>query len=216
MIRPIRKIAIASVSVALAAVGIVAAPSVSWAAASFSTADNGWICTHGYYTFSDKHLTGGCSSVAYWYASGDYDRDSNTVKGSTLTKGAAKWNEADSSISFTKDKSSAIVNFYRTNLQSGTLAVTCLYNKSGSQITTDEKTELPSNYKTARVYTCESNMAQLSSNAARIATISHELGHVLGLSHRNTTPSSIMCTTGAKRTATAPAAKDVKTVKHIY
>lgn len=193
-------------------------PSVVFAASYYSSADKGWVCTHGYHTFSDKHLTFGCSNIPYWYANGDFERTSNTVKGTQLKKGLTRWTSADSSISFTKATSSsdARLFFYREALAGTTLAVTRLYNKSGAQMNVTSTIELSSNYKTARIYICESNMAALiDENTKRIATVSHEVGHALGLSHRNTTSTSIMCQF-SNRTVNAPKPKDVKSVKHIY
>ncbi|MGI6005055.1 MAG: matrixin family metalloprotease [Christensenellales bacterium] len=52
--------------------------------------------------------------------------------------------------------------------------------------------------------------------AQRQATIAHELGHGMGLSHYNTWPASIMCQYVYGRTATRTNATDCGAINHIY
>ena len=49
-----------------------------------------------------------------------------------------------------------------------------------------------------------------------IATIAHEFGHTLGLSHRISKKDSIMCQQGQGRTATKPNSTEVSVVNHLY
>ncbi len=195
---------------------IMTMPNLSYAAEHYDSKNGGWVCAHGYYTFTDKHLTGGCFKVNYWYSAADYNRDGNSVKGSTIASGATKWSDSDSSISLKKRNNNTVITFSREKLSSNILAETCFYKKDGTQLKVTSKKSLSTNYKYCYIYTSEAHMAKLRTSAERISTISHEIGHALGLSHRNLTPSSIMCQTSSNRTAKGPSTSDVKSVKHIY
>ena len=55
-----------------------------------------------------------------------------------------------------------------------------------------------------------------SQSNQRLGTIMHEIGHALGLTHRNHTPGSIMCQYGCGRTVWRPSASDCYAVNHLY
>lgn len=59
------------------------------------------------------------------------------------------------------------------------------------------------------------NVLNYQTNSQKIATIEHEFGHAMGLSH-NQVGYSIMCQLGEGRYATSPCEDDLNAINHLY
>lgn len=198
-------------------VAIAAIPADAFAAAHYDSSNGGWVCAHGFSTFSDKKLTYGCSNIPYWYSAGTFDRTSNSVQSKQLKTAMTRWNNADSSISFSKASSLSNARLVYDHEQlEDAYAVTRLFDTNSNLLTVTTKTPLSSNFKYAHIYICENQIKTIAEKTVRVAIVSHEVGHALGLSHINTVKQSIMCNYASGRTVNAPQSRDARSVKHIY
>ncbi len=192
-------------------------PVNAYAAAHYDSSNGGWVCVHGFPTLSDKKLTCGCSDIPYWYSAGTFDRTSNSVQSTQLKTAMTRWTKADSSISFSKANniSKARLIYDHEQLEDA-YAVTRLFDANSNPLPVTQKTPLSSNYKYAHIYVCENLIKDIAQKTERVAIISHEVGHALGLSHVNNIKQSIMCSYASGRTVNAPQTRDIRSVKHIY
>lgn len=99
--------------------------------------------------------------------------------------------------------------FWATSLQDSVLAETRFYNSSGSQINPT------SDYYFTRIYLNDGTMHNLSVDPMR-GTITHEIGHTLGLKHNNTNVNSIMCQTAYGRAVQTVQQIDNTAVVNLY
>jgi hypothetical protein len=185
---------------------------------------DGYVCDHGYHTFGDYHMSYGVGDYGknrrYYYESG-FDSTYSTY----IANAVSEWVHTSSegpgvktsiSIRKTTTKKSALFEFSNEYLGKGILGETKFYLYQ-DELSFDSYGALTKNYGWAQ---CLISVSELDSNnitaAQKQATIAHELGHAMGLSHQNTRPASIMCQTGYGRTATRADATDCNTINHIY
>ena len=156
-------------------------------------------CDHGINTYVDHK----CMNSSYM----NYIIATSKIPSNTINSAAARWNnKANCHASFTLN--SSIINNHinvssSTNLEANTLAITYFYYNGKSV------TPMNSNWAGCSIVINENKTVST-------ATIAHEFGHTLGLSHRISKKSSIMCQQGQGRTATAPITDDVSVVNHLY
>ncbi len=178
----------------------------------------------GYHTFSDYHMGYGVGqygkNTRYYYAKG-FDSAhmkyiANAVSEWVYTSSGYPYVKTSISIKKTTTKSKAMFEIVNTNtLPYNVLGQTkfFLYQNEISLV----NGTLPKNYGWSRCLISVEAFERFNKNADnRKATIAHELGHAMGLSHQNNRKASIMCQTAYGRTATRADATDCKTINHIY
>ena len=80
----------------------------------------------------------------------------------------------------------------------------------------DGKGKLPQNYDYTYIILDTSKIDSAFTKRRRKSVAAHELGHAMGLSHRNTNKSSIMCQANSGRTVIRAQKVDLKTINHLY
>lgn len=189
-------------------------------------ANDGYECDHHYRTFGDKMMNYGVGNYGrnrrYFWMSGFDSKYQGYIRNAV-----SKWVNTTSavgvttsiSIRETTNQSSALFEFVNAYLGTNTLGRTSFYMYSERIYLTSDGA-LPQNYGWTRceisVTTLESHYGANNGAAQKEATIAHELGHGMGLSHQNYRKASIMCQTGWGRTATRADATDCRTINHIY
>lgn len=106
--------------------------------------------------------------------------------------------------------------FHNSYIGSGAFGYTTfwVYN---TQILPNSSGALSQNYGWTLMYIDPNMLALYGVPAIQCkATISHELGHGMGLSHQNLRPASIMCQAGYGRTASRADATDCFAINHLY
>ncbi len=184
---------------------------------------DGHICSHGYHTFSDYKMSYGVGNYGntrrYYWSTGFSD-----TYASYISSAVSEWvntspggpNVTTSiSIRKTDTRSSAMFEFRNVYLGAGVYGRTHFYLYS-NEIPLTSGT-LTQNYGwTVMEISVSSLSADRVTPSQCKATIAHELGHAMGLSHQNNRPASIMCQAGSFRTATRADAVDCRTINHIY
>lgn len=110
-------------------------------------------------------------------------------------------------------KSSSVMDIYAQQTPTpGLLGETIFYRYAY-----DETIASPSihNWTWCKIILYTNNLNQLTS-FHREGTISHEMGHVFGLAHNNSMPSSVMCQYGFGRTVNRPSADDCNGINYLY
>lgn len=184
---------------------------------------DGYVCDHGYHTFGDYVLNGGVGNYGYtdryywvdedaftsrqlWYIADAVDSWVFTTDDIGVTTSI--------SVLETDEQSSSSFDFYSEYLGSTVLARTEFWTYSTHQELTEEGA-LTSNYGYTKIIINTDN-SYMDDRTQFTSTTAHEFGHAIGLSHRNTEPSSIMCQTRYDRTAERASASDLRTVNHLY
>lgn len=190
---------------------------------NFVFADDGFVCEHGFHTFSDKQMNYGVGQYGnnrrYYYTVG-FDSSFNSF----IDRAVDEWVHTSQnypyvrtsiSIRKTNVKSNALFEFHNKDCGYGCLGETHFYMYS-REIHPNNNT-LPSDYGWAKIYLSVNEMnASNISNLQKIGTSAHELGHAMGLSHQNSRQQSIMCQTSYGRVASRADAIDCNTINHIY
>ena len=187
---------------------------------------DGYICRHGYHTFGDYKMNYGVGEYGnnrrYFWMTGF-----NSTYQTYIRNAVDEWvHTTDSgprvttsiSIRETTVKQNALFEFHNKFHGTYTLGQTS-FHMYDREISLNAQGALTENYGWAMMDICVSTLDNPSfaiSAAQKKATISHELGHGMGLSHQNTRPASIMCQNQYGRYATRADAQDCRTINHIY
>lgn len=190
---------------------------------SISVKADGYVCGHGYHTFGDYTLNGGVGNYGYtnryYWVSSSFSSTYVTY----IQNSVKQWVNTTSDIGVstpisivkTSTKTSSVFDVYSTYLGATTLGRTDFW-KSGAKLTLNSSGALTQNYGYTYIHV---NPTALNSESAsqRQATVAHEFGHAMGLSHKNTVSTSIMCQNqGGFRTATRASASDLNAINHLY
>lgn len=150
-----------------------------------------------------KRLLGNLSQCTY-HTNNTY----NIIYGDKTRKAASDWegNYQAFTMNWSKTTSTTATILFTTmsNSSSTTLGITRYYSPYHSNFSADD---FDWTYCIVSINT---------SKDIQTSTITHEIGHVLGLKHRNTVPDSIMCQMGFGRTATVPSDFDRALVTMKY
>lgn len=185
---------------------------------------DGYTCVHGYRTFGDYTLNSGVRNRYFLIESSLYNAKYATKYGLVIGKASSDWKDKNSKVSITQayemENKKAIIRFQKRNLGAGILGQTEHYQTftlPSPVVTVDNSGKLTGNYSWAYIYLNVDTLDILYPRVEDMSPIvAHEMGHAMGLSHRNNNPTSIMCQTGSGRTAMVPATIDSNTINHLY
>ncbi|KAF0092277.1 MAG: Matrixin [Fusobacteria bacterium] len=190
----------------------------------FASNPDGYICNHGYHTFGDHVMTGGVGNYGvnrrYFWMTG-FDSNFNGYVRNAVSEWvntSPGYPNITTSISIreTTNRSSAMFEFWNSVLPTGVLGQTKFYVYN-TEITLTPAGELPQNYGWTKMLISSQNLYYYGISASQCkATISHELGHGMGLSHQNNNIYSIMCQASYNRIASRGSAIDCITINHLY
>lgn len=188
---------------------------------SADTIYEGYICHGEWHTLGHKVMGYGVGDYGknrrYYYESG-FDSTYSNYIATAVSQWVHTSNEGPHvktsiSIRKTTNKSLALFEFEKADLDSN-IGGTTRYYLNQTEVTL-ERGALPKNYGWSKMFINPSAL-QTIPEKHRIGTISHELGHAMGLSHQNLRPASIMCQYKNGRTATRADATDCNTINHLY
>lgn len=189
-------------------------------------AADGYVCDHGYHTFGDYTLNGGVGNYGYTNRYYWVNSNFNSTYVTYIKKAVDEWIHTTDSVGVTtpisivktSEKSKSVFDVHPSYLGSNVLGMTEFY-KSGKKLDINNNGALTQNYGYTYIYISTAECDRLLSESQRKATVAHEFGHAMGLSHKNTVAKSIMCqakTATTTRTATRANADDLKTINHLY
>lgn len=213
--------------------GILLSASLSFhiSAGRYDSAAGGHICDHSYYTFADKTIIGGVRGRYYWMdpnlaysvSSGTNDNYMHLVSlAFGYWRNAKNYTGVVVNMTFNRDNSqrdaAALEILQDTDIGIGLFGSTTFW-AGDKEIYVARDGSLAKNYEKAKIQLNPVAMNEYipdNQSNQRLGTIMHEIGHALGLTHRNHTPGSIMCQYGYGRTVWRPSASDCYAVNHLY
>lgn len=178
---------------------------------------DGYICSSGYHTFSDHYLklpSGRYGSRGCWISNEFTSNQKGKIVSSiTAWNTALKNNDANGYVTLANitDSSAAQIKIKMAYMETGVQGITSFFSGTKELKIGDEGSTIGSNYTSTVI---KVNGKTIDSVDIK-GLVCHELGHSLGLSHRNCTLNSIMYKSD-KRNYSVPQTKDINTIKHIY
>jgi hypothetical protein len=192
-------------------------------------------CPHGYETYSDHKINGGVGNYGsyqrpYWIAPSitqSYPHWSTTFTNAGVSYGGGyigatvrDWNNTLNdigiatpvSINKVTSESASVYRFHNLSLAGTTIGKT--YWKSWTS--KPNVTPTNSNWDWAIIYLDCAYMSGHVTDAQAKGTSGHELGHAMGLAHRNSTPGSLMCQIQHGRVVNTPRSHECDTINHLY
>lgn len=194
---------------------------------SISVKADGYVCDHGYYTLGDYILNGGVGNYGYTNRYYWIDSDFSSTYTTYIKNAVSQWVNTTTavgvttpiSIVYSSDKDVTVFDVYSTYLGATTFGKTEFY-KRDVPVELNSNGALPKNYGYTFIHI---NPTALNAsrwgveNVQKQATIAHEFGHAMGLSHNNTDETSIMCQYQMGfRTAVRASAEDLRAINHLY
>lgn len=157
-------------------------------------------CEHGKTTYLDYKFKASVKPLNYVYWGNTYRE--------RIDEGVSVWNNATDVVELVEVMNSGVLYFYGSTLDNNYIAVTkFVYNGVEKNDPRNEKDD----WDGGTIYFNEINEADVTAG-----TVAHELGHILGLDHRDTDTSSIMYTRIASTNNKIPSKVDVSNVEHLY
>lgn len=156
-------------------------------------------CRHGKATYGDLSLSAGSPILYHYWGS--------ACSGQVLA-GIGAWNQAAGFLSLQDSASSPAINLYDAKLEPAYAAVT-IYT-AGRQFYPNAHS-LSKNWSAADIFLNLRNKDAVSGG-----TVAHEIGHGLGLDHRDADPSSLMYRYRHGTGISVPQQIDIETLEHLY
>ncbi len=192
---------------------------------AFPVSADGYLCKHGYRSYNDYKMFNGVGQYGnhrryYWVHAGSV---TSTYKG-YVDNAVSQWVNTTSAIGVTTSisiretttKSSANFEFYDYYIDIGVGGKTEFYVNQRELFRNGAGT-LTEHFGWSKMTFSSYELTRLGISAAqKQATIAHELGRGMGLTHQLTRPKSIMCQYASGRTATRADATDCKAINHLY
>jgi hypothetical protein len=212
------------VVVGIVAVAFTVSSGLQQGALYASAFHDGYVCHSDYHTFGHKVLTSGVSNQYFLIESSIFSASGGTMYGMAVSKAIGDWNKASSIVSvsqtYVTTDDVAVFRFVNSDLETGVLGYTTHYSTlvlPSRKIELTSDGALESDYAWTQIELDFAYMSSLSYDIYDMCGVAaHEFGHGIGLSHRNTNPSSIMCQTLYGRNVDTPQPLDVVTVAHLY
>lgn len=179
---------------------------------------DGHICKHGYHTFGDRYLKIGSRKRGSkpCFISGGFSSSEKSKVNSAINA----WNNQlekkgiDHLVSFRKitDSSVAAIKIKSGYLGNSTYGRTSFFNGGEQLVAKKEGDALKSNYSSCVI---QINTSLTGIDKVKKTTV-HELGHVLGLSHRTCAKGIMFKWSVDKVASPTPDSNAMSCVKHIY
>ena len=186
--------------------------------------NDGYVCKHGYHTFSDYQMGYGVGQYGnnrrYYYPIGFDDYYLGIIEESVNkwvhTTNQFPYVTTSISIRKTSVKKQALFEYENVLLDPNIFGETHFW-LNRNEIKLNSEGTLTRNYGWARMFIAVDSMNAAHVSRTYIMTVlSHELGHAMGLSHQYDNPFSVMCIHSCNSMPSGPGKIDCETINHIY